>query len=162
MAKRKIVLEGDEILRGKSRVVTEFNEKLWELLEDMAETLYAAEGVGLAAVQVGILKRVVVIDVGDKRYELINPEIVETEGTQNGYEGCLSSPDEYGLVERPMYVKVKALDRYGKEYFAEGNELLARAFCHEIDHLNGVLFKDRATEMAEPEDMERKERRRRK
>lgn len=143
MAKRNILIEGDETLRKKSREVTEYNEKLWQLLDDMAETMYAADGVGLAGVQVGILRRVVVIDVGDHRYELINPEIVESSGSQTGSEGCLSFPDEFGEVTRPMYVKVRAFDRYGKEYTAEGEGLLARAFCHEIDHLDGVLFVDR-------------------
>jgi peptide deformylase len=160
MAIRNIVLEGDEILRKKSREVTEFNEKLWQLLDDMAETMYSADGVGLAAVQVGVLRRVVVIDVGDKRYELINPEIVESSGSQIGLEGCLSSPDEYGEVERPMNVKVSALDRYGKQYFVEGTELLARALCHEIDHLNGILFKDLATEMVEVEEVKQRKRKR--
>jgi len=143
MAKRNILIEGDETLRKKSREVTEYNEKLWQLLDDMAETMYAADGVGLAGVQVGILRRVVVIDVGDHRYELINPEIIESSGSQTGSEGCLSFPDEFGEVTRPMYVKVRAFDRYGKEYTAEGEGLLARAFCHEIDHLDGVLFVDR-------------------
>ena len=151
MATRKILFETDETLRKKSREVTEFNQKLWDLLDDMKETMYAADGVGLAAVQVGILKRVVTIDVGDKLYELINPEIIESDGEQTGLEGCLSSPNEYGNVTRPMHVKVKAFDRYGKEFTAEGTELLARAFCHEIDHLNGILFKDLATEMFEVE-----------
>lgn len=160
MAIRNIVLEGDEILRKKSREVTEFNEKLWQLLDDMAETMYSADGVGLAAVQVGVLRRVVVIDVGDKLYELINPEIVESSGSQTGLEGCLSSPDEYGEVERPMNVKVSALDRYGKQYFVEGTELLARALCHEIDHLNGILFKDLATEMVEVEEVKQRKRKR--
>lgn len=151
MAKRQIVFESDELLRKASREVTEYNEKLWQLLDDMAETMYQAEGVGLAGVQVGILKRVVVIDCGDRLYELINPEILETSGEQTGAEGCLSSPEQYGIVTRPMKVKVRAFDRNGKPYEAEGEGLLARAFCHEIDHLNGILFKDHATEMLEPE-----------
>lgn len=146
MAIRNIVLERDELLRKKSREVTEFNEKLWQLLDDMSETMYASDGVGLAAVQVGVLKKAVVIDTGDHLYELINPEIIEQTGSQTGTEGCLSSPNEYAEVTRPMFVRVKALDRYGKPYEVEGVELLARAFCHEIDHLNGVLFKDLADE----------------
>jgi len=160
MAIRNIILEKDETLRKKSRPVTEFNEKLWQLIDDMAETMYSADGVGLAAVQVGILRQVVIIDTGDKLYEIINPTMIEKSGTQTGIEGCLSSPDEYGDVTRPMKVKVKALDRYGKEYFIEGSELLARALCHELDHLNGILFKDLVTEMVEIED--KRPRRRRK
>lgn len=144
-------METDELLRKNSKEVTEYSERLWQLLDDMAETMYEAEGVGLAAVQVGILKRAVVIDCGDKLYELINPEIIETSGEQTGAEGCLSSPEQYGIVTRPMNVKVRAFDRNGNQYEAEGEGLLARAFCHEIDHLNGVLFKDHATEMLEPE-----------
>lgn len=151
MAIRTIVLDTDEILRKKSREVTEFNEKLWMLLDDMAQTMYRAEGVGLAAVQVGVLRRVAVVDAGNQLYELINPEIVESSGEQEGSEGCLSSPEEYGIVIRPMNVRVKAYDRHGKQYFVDGEELLARALCHEIDHLNGVLFKDLATEMLPPD-----------
>ncbi len=142
MAKRNIVLRGDEILRKSSREVTEFNEKLWVLLDDMAETMYAQDGVGLAAVQVGILRRVVVVDTGEQLYELVNPEIIEESGSQTGGEGCLSFPDEYGQVTRPMKVTVRAQDRNGREFTVEGEELLARAFCHEIDHLNGRLFVD--------------------
>lgn len=161
MATRKILFQTDEILRKSSREVTEFNEKLWQLLDDMAETMYSADGCGLAAVQVGILRRVVVIDAGDKLYELLNPMVVDSSGEQSGPEGCLSSPEEYGMVTRPMNVTVKALDRSGKEIFVEGEGLLARALCHEIDHLNGVLFKDLATEMLEPDEPRRKTRRRR-
>ncbi len=144
MALRKVITEADETLRKKSRAVEVFDKKLWDLLDDMAETMYKYEGVGLAAVQVGILKRVVVIDVGDGIIELINPEIIETSGSQEGSEGCLSCPDEYAIVERPMEVTVRAYDRNGKEYTKKGTELLARAFCHEIDHLDGVIFKDKA------------------
>lgn len=158
MAIRNIVLDSDELLRKKSKEVTEFNEKLFQLLDDMAETMYSADGVGLAAVQVGILKRVVIVDTGDKLYEMINPIIVEKKGSQTGSEGCLSSPNQYGDVTRPMKVKVKALDRFGKEYTVEGTELLARAFCHEIDHLNGVLFKDLADELYEVEEPKPKRR----
>ena len=150
MAIRIIVREGDEILRKKCRPVEKFDQKLWQLLDDMAETMYAADGVGLAAVQVGVLRRAVVIDCGEKRYELINPEILETSGEQTGAEGCLSFPDQYGEVTRPNYVKVRAQDRRGNWYEAEGEGLLARAFCHEIDHLDGVLFPDHATQMFEP------------
>lgn len=158
MAKRKIVLDTEELLRKKSREVTDFNEKLWQLLDDMAETMYDADGVGIAAVQVGVLRRAVIIDVGERKYEMINPVIIESDGEQNGSEGCLSSPNEYGLVKRPMRVKAKAFDRNGNEYTVEGEELLARAICHEIDHLDGILFKDLATEMEEPEEIKRRRR----
>lgn len=159
MARRTILTEKDETLRKKSRDVTEFNEKLWQLLDDMSETMYQADGVGLAAVQVGVLRKVVTVDTGDRLYELINPVIISKEGTQTGTEGCLSSPEEYGIVTRPMTVTVKAQDRNGKEYKVTGEGLLARALCHEIDHLNGVLFKDLATEMLEPEETKRKSKR---
>lgn len=159
MAKRIIVTSEDELLRKKSRPVTEFNEKLAQLLDDMAETMYAAEGVGLAAVQVGVLRRVAVVDIGEQRYELINPEIIEMSGSQTGPEGCLSFPEEWGEVTRPMTVKVRAYDRHGNEYIAEGEGLLARAFCHEIDHLDGIVFVDLVDEMLEPEKRRRKRRR---
>lgn len=151
MAKRALVFSPDELLRKRSREVTSFDARLATLLDDMAETMYAADGVGLAAVQVGVLRRAVVIDCGEKRYELINPEILETSGEQTGAEGCLSFPNQYGEVTRPNYVKVRAQDRRGNWYEAEGEGLLARAFCHEIDHLDGVLFPDHATQMFEPE-----------
>jgi len=144
MALRKVITEQDETLRKKSRVVENFDKKLWDLLDDMAETMYKYNGVGLAAVQVGILKRVVVIDVGEGLIELINPEIIEFSGTQEDSEGCLSCPDEYAIVERPNKVTVRAYDRNGNEYTKTGTELLARAFCHEIDHLDGIIFKDKA------------------
>ena len=158
MAKRSIVLEKDATLRKKSRLVTEYNEKLWQLLDDMAETMYSADGVGLAAVQVGVLRRVVVIDTGDTLFEVINPVFVEKSGEQTGIEGCLSSPEEYGDVTRPMHVIIKANDRNGKLYQIEGDGLLARALCHEIDHLEGVLFKDLATEMYDIEEPKKKSR----
>lgn len=147
MAKRNIVKFGDEILRKKCREVTDFDDRLWVLLDDMYETMTAANGVGLAAPQVGILKRVVVIDVGDGRIELINPVITAAKGKNRDKEGCLSSPNLWGYVERPAKVKVTAKNRYGKEIKLEGTELLARAFCHEIDHLNGIIFTDIADEM---------------
>lgn len=159
MAKRNIVFETDATLRKKSRDVTEFNEKLWQLLDDMAETMYSADGVGLAAVQVGVLRNVVTVDTGDKLYEIINPIFLEQSGEQIGAEGCLSSPDEYGEVKRPMHVIVKALDRNGKPFQIEGEDLLARALCHEIDHLNGILFKDLATEMYEIDEPKKKTKR---
>ena len=136
------------------RPVEKFDEKLWTLLEDMNETMNAANGVGLAAPQVGLLRRVVVIDVGEGVIELINPEIIASSGEQNGVEGCLSFPNEWGLVKRPMHVTVRAQDRHGKFFEMSGTELLARAFCHEIDHLNGVCFVTKASRMLDPEDME--------
>ena len=144
MALREIVKFGDDVLRRKCRPVTAFNEKLWELLDDMKETLAAADGAGLAAPQVGILRRAVIVDVRDSHgvIELVNPEIVSSEGTQTGDEGCLSAPGEMARIERPAVVTVKAQDRYGKEFTMTGTELLARAFCHELDHLDGILFTD--------------------
>lgn len=147
MAVRTIVTEDEDILRKKSREVTEFNLKLHNLLDDMAETMYDVGGVGLAAVQIGILRKAIVIDIDDGLIELVNPEIIEEDGCQDGPEGCLSSPNEFGLVERPMTVKVKAQDRNGEFFTVEGEGLLARALCHEIDHLTGVLFKDLVSEM---------------
>ena len=152
MAKRNIVKFGDELLRKKCREVTAFDDRLWVLLDDMYETMKAANGVGLAAPQVGILKRAVVIDVGEGKIELINPVITSAKGKQRDKEGCLSAPDVWGYVERPLKVKITALNRYGKEIKVEGKDLLARAFCHEIDHLNGIIFTDLADEMIEDEE----------
>ncbi len=145
MALREIVLFGEDVLRKKCREVTSFDEKLGILLDDMAETLQNADGVGLAAPQVGLLRRVVVIDVRDGKgvIELVNPVIIEQTGIQVGNEGCLSAPGEWCEVERPMKVKVKAFDRSGKEFTVTGEGLLARALCHETDHLDGILFTDR-------------------
>ncbi len=143
MALREIRTNDDEILRKKSKKVENITPTIITLLEDMAETMYEAEGVGLAAPQVGILRRVVVIDVGDGIIELINPEIIETDGEQTGPEGCLSVPGVTGEVERPLIVKVKALNRNGEEFIIEGEGLLARALCHEIDHLDGIIFTDK-------------------
>lgn len=140
MALRNIVKLGDPILYKHSRVVEKFDEKLATLIDDMVETMYSANGVGLAAVQVGILKRVVVIDVGDGIMELVNPEIVSKSGEQREVEGCLSLPGKSGVTIRPMKVQVKAQDRNGKWHIYTGEGLKARAFCHEIDHLDGVLF----------------------
>ncbi len=154
MAIRNVVKEGDDVLRKKGRPVTEFNSRLHTLLDDMAETMYATNGVGLAANQVGILRRVVVIDVGEGLIELVNPEIIDRQGNQEEVEGCLSCPGEYGITKRPMYVKVKAQDRFGKEHIYEGEELLARCFCHEIDHLDGKLYKDVAIRMLSPDEIE--------
>ena len=140
MALRKMRYRDDEVLYKKCKEVKKKKKKLEILLDDMYETMQKSNGVGLAAPQVGILKRVVVIDIGEGRIELINPEIIEKSGSQTGNEGCLSFPGVWGEVERPMYVKVKASDRNGKEFVIEGEELLARAICHECDHLDGVVF----------------------
>lgn len=145
MAMREIVKFGDEILRKKCRPVTNFDERLSSLLDDLVETLEKSDGVGLAAPQIGILRRVAVVNVRDKRgtIELVNPEIVWEKGLQVGNEGCLSAPNEWCEVERPNRVTVKAFDRSGNEFTINGTELLARALCHEIDHLDGILFTDR-------------------
>ena len=146
MALRKITTMGDECLSKVCRPVKDFNKRLWELLDDMAETLIDSGGVGLAAPQVGILRRVVLVDVGMDEpdiIELINPEMVETDGEQYGPEGCLSVPGKYGLVRRPMYAKVRAQDRNGDWYEYEGEELIARCFCHELDHLDGIIYTEK-------------------
>ncbi|MED9970970.1 MAG: peptide deformylase [Ruminococcus sp.] len=154
MALRNIVKEGDEILNKKCRPVQKFDKKLAVLLDDMAETMRAANGVGLAAPQVGILRRVVVIDVGEGLIELVNPKIIAFSGEQEGSEGCLSFPGQWGIVKRPNYVKVKAQNRSGEEFTVEGRELLARAFCHELDHLDGIVFKSICERMLLPEEIE--------
>ena len=154
MAKLMIVKEGDDTLRKVCRPVTEITPKIERLLDDMIETMRKAEGVGLAAPQVGILRRVAVVETEPGTvYELINPEIVAVEGTQTGTEGCLSSPGEYGIVTRPMTVTVKAMNRKGEIVTYTGSELLGHAFCHEIDHLDGVLFKDKASRMLSPDEL---------
>lgn len=143
MALRTIRLSDDEILRKKSKEVTEINENIIELLEDMADTMYDANGVGLAAPQIGVLRRVVVIDVDDELIELINPVILEMSGEQTGEEGCLSVPGKSADVTRPNYCKIEALNRNGEKIIIEGEELMARALCHEIDHLEGILYTDK-------------------
>ena len=143
MALRKIRVEGDEVLTKVSRPVEKMTPRIHDLIEDMLDTMYDAMGVGLAAPQVGMLKRIVVIDVGEGPLVLINPEILETSGEQTGDEGCLSVPGMAGQVTRPNYVKVKALDEDMNEVEYEGEGLLARAFCHEIDHLDGVVYVDK-------------------
>lgn len=143
MAIRIIRKEEDPVLRKISKVVDKIDDKIITLLDDMVETMYDANGVGLAAPQVGILKRIVVIDVGDGVIELINPEIIHEEGSQCDAEGCLSIPGISEEIVRPAKVRVKALNRHGEEFIIEGEDLLARALCHEIDHLNGILFIDR-------------------
>ena len=140
MAIRTIRIEGDEILNNKSKPVKEMTPRNEKLISDMLETMYDAEGVGLAAVQVGILKRIVTIDVGEGPIILINPEIIEEDGEQCGYEGCLSVPGKRGIVTRPNHVKVRAQNEKMEFFEIEGTELLARAFCHEIAHLDGELY----------------------
>ena len=144
MALRNIRILGDEILKKQAKEVTEITPKIEELIDDMFETMYDANGCGLAAPQVGIRKRIVVIDCGDQPLVLINPEILETSGEQTGQEGCLSVPVKVGIVTRPNYAKVKALDENMDEIIVEGTELLARCLCHEIDHLNGIMYVDKA------------------
>lgn len=143
MALRNIVKEGDPVLRKTARSVLDFDEKLAQLLDDMKETMYEADGCGLAAPQVGILRRICIVDVGDGLIEMVNPVIIEESGVQEESEGCLSLPGEYGITRRPMNVTVKAQDRNGNTFTVSGEALKARAFCHEIDHLNGILYIDK-------------------
>ena len=143
MALRNVRKYGDSILRKKSRKVEDINERIHVLLDDMEETLYEEEGIGLAAPQVGVLKRVIVIDVGEGILKLVNPEIIYSEGKAVDIEGCLNIPGSQGEVETPRKVKVKALNEKGEEIIIEGEDLLARALCHETDHLNGILFIDK-------------------
>lgn len=157
MAIRNIVKEGDDVLTKVCRRVEKFDNKLAILLDDMAETLAEANGVGLAAPQVGIIRRIAIIDVGEGVIELINPEIIEKSGVQKELEGCLSCPGQWGITERPMNVTVKAQDRNGNEFTVSGEGLLARAFCHELDHLDGKLFKQVAIRMVDPEELENNE-----
>ena len=161
MALRNIVTKEDKILCKVCRPVVKFNERLHQLLDDMADTLADAGGVGLAAPQVGVLRRAVLVletnvEEDDEEFviELINPEIIETSGEQVGAEGCLSVPGKYGLVKRPYYAKVRAQDRNGEWFEAEGEELIARCFCHELDHLDGVLFTQKCDRMLTEEEME--------
>ena len=140
MALRKILSEEEAALHKVCKPVTSFDKKLYTLLDDMRETLIDSGGVGLAAPQVGILRRVVLVDTGDEILELINPELISTDGEQTGPEGCLSVPGKYGLVKRPYYATVRAQDRDGNWFEAEGEELIARCFCHELDHLDGILY----------------------
>ena len=160
MALRNIVTKEDKILYKTCRPVTKFNERLHQLLDDMAETLEQANGVGLAAPQVGVIRRAVLVietnveeDEEEFIIELINPEILETEGEQIGAEGCLSVPGEYGIVRRPEYVKVKAQDRYGEWFEYEGEGLTARCICHEIEHLDGHLFTEKCERMLTEEEI---------
>lgn len=142
MAIRNIVKEGDPILNKVCRPVEKFDEKLAALLDDMYETMVEGDGVGLAAPQVGILRRIFVIDIGDGRLEFINPKITKTSGVQEGSEGCLSCPGEFGITKRPMFVTAVAQNRHGDQFTINAEGLLAKAICHENDHLDGILFKE--------------------
>ncbi len=154
MGLRKILTVSDPALHKVCKPVTAFDRKLHKLLDDMKETLADANGVGLAAPQVGILRRVVVVDVGDDVLELVNPELLETEGEQEGPEGCLSVPGKYGLVKRPYKAKVRAQDRNGDWFEVEGEELIARCFCHELDHLDGIVYTEVMERFLTDEEME--------
>ena len=152
MAILKIVTMGDDILRKKSRPVDEITPRVLQILDDMKDTLHAANGVGLAAVQVGILRRIVLVETEPGQLiELINPEIIKKEGEQQDLEGCLSVPGKYGITTRPMTVTVRAMDRNGKWFEVTGSELTARAFCHELDHLDGILYCDHAQMLTKEE-----------
>lgn len=151
MALRSIVIYGEEVLNKKCRTVEKIDDRIKSLVEDMFETLYKSNGVGLAAPQVGILKRIAVIDTGDDPIVLINPEIIETEGSQTDSEGCLSYPGKFGMVTRPYRVKVRAMDLDGAQREIRGEGLLARALCHEIDHLDGHMFMEKVSKWCEEE-----------
>ena len=153
MALRTIVTEGDPVLNKKCRPVEKFDNRLHTLIDDMIETLDESGGVGLAAPQVGVLRRVCVIDIGEGPVEFINPEIVETEGEQEVQEGCLSCPNQFGIILRPMKVKARFQDRFGEWREIEGEELFAQAMCHEFDHLDGVLFKTKVERMLTEEEL---------
>ena len=153
MALRNIVKEGDPILTKKCRPVEKYNQRLWDLLDDMIETLADSGGVGLAAPQVGVMRRVCVIDVGEGAMEFINPVIVESEGEQEVQEGCLSCPGEFGMIIRPAHVKAQFNDRNGNLCEMEGDDLLAQAMCHEFDHLDGILFKSKVERMLSEEEL---------
>jgi peptide deformylase len=156
MAIRNIIQIGDETLRKKSKPVTVFDEKLGVLLDDMIATLKKEKGVGLAAPQVGVLKRAIVVDDGEKYVELVNPVVLKESGIQQNVEGCLSIPAKYGITKRPNKVTVKAFDRSGREIKITGTDMLARCLCHEIDHLNGILFIDNVVRMLSPEELNEK------
>ena len=153
MAILNIIKEGDPTLRKECRVVSEITPRIITLLDDMRETLTDADGAGLAAPQVGVLRRIALVDDGNRIHELINPEIIESDGIQNELEGCLSVPGVWAVTERPMKVTVKAIGRDGKEFTVTGEGLAARAFCHEIDHLDGKLFTDNAVHILTPEEV---------
>ena len=154
MAIRYIVKEGDEVLTKKCRPVEKFDDRLASLLDDMYETMVAGNGVGLAAPQVGMLRRAFVIDIGEGKLEFVNPEIIKTSGRQETGEGCLSCPGEYGITIRPKFVTVKAQDRNGKEFTMDASDLLAKAICHENDHLDGILFKAHVIRILDEDELE--------
>lgn len=155
MALRKIMTEKDPALHKVCRPVTEFNDRLHRLLDDMTETLRQANGVGLAAPQVGILRRAVVVETGEENMlELVNPRILEQSGEQDGAEGCLSVPSKWGMVKRPNYVKLQAQDRFGNWFEVEAEALIARCFCHELDHLDGHLYTEKVSRFLTEEEME--------
>ena len=154
MGLRKILTDKDPALHKVCKPVEKFDWRLHKLLDDMADTLAEANGVGLAAPQVGILRRVVIVDTGEEILELINPELIETSGEQTGIEGCLSVPGKYGIVTRPMFAKVRAQDRDGNWYEAEGEELIARCFCHELDHLDGIVYTEKMERFLTEEELE--------
>ncbi|HIT28188.1 MAG TPA: peptide deformylase [Candidatus Faecousia gallistercoris] len=155
MALRKIMTEKDPALHKVCRPVTEFNDRLHRLLDDMTETLRQANGVGLAAPQVGILRRAVVVETGEENMlELVNPRILEQSGEQDGAEGCLSVPGKWGMVKRPNYVKLQAQDRFGNWFEVEAEALIARCFCHELDHLDGHLYTEKVSRFLTEEEME--------
>jgi len=154
MALRKILTDQEPALHKVCKPVTAFDKKLHILLDDMRETLIQSGGVGLAAPQVGILRRVVLVDTGEEILELVNPELLETSGEQEGAEGCLSVPGKYGWVKRPYYATVRAQDREGNWYEAKGEELIARCFCHELDHLDGILYTQVMDRFLTPEELD--------
>ena len=154
MGIRNILTDQEPSLHKTCRPVVAFDKKLHKLLDDMGETMRDANGVGLAAPQVGILRRVVTVDLGDEILELVNPELVETDGEQTGPEGCLSVPGKYGLVTRPYYAKVRAQDRDGNWFEAEGEELIARCFCHELAHLDGIVYTEKVERFLTEEELE--------
>ena len=154
MALRKIITEGNPTLAKKCRQVTRFDERLHTLLDDMKQTLKDAQGVGLAAPQISVLRRVVVVDAGEDILELVNPELLSESGEQDGLEGCLSVPGKYGKVKRPNVVRIKAQDRNGDWYEYEGEGLIARCFCHELEHLDGHLYTEKAYHMLTEEEYE--------
>lgn len=156
MATRKIILQGNELLTKKSKVVQNFDEKLAELLDDMYETMVINNGIGLACPQVGILKRVVVVDVDGIKLDMVNPEIISRKGEEDGVEGCLSVPNIQGYVKRPTTITVKAFNRYGEEYTLTAHGMLCRCICHEVDHLDGILFTDIMTGIYTPEKNKKK------
>lgn len=155
MALRNLRYEGDELLYKRSREITQINERILQLLDDMAQTMYKEEGVGLAAPQVGVLRRCVVIDVGEGLVKLINPEIISSEGENESMEGCLSVPDHVGIVKRPQKVTVKAQNEQGEEITINAEDFYAKALCHEIDHLNGIIFTDIAETLYSKEEYEK-------